>query len=502
MRIMRISAALLMILAYSAFAGGGQDHGDSAHDDHDDAENKPSVAVTQWTNQMELFMEYPVLVENEPGRFIIHLTILDGFQPVRAGSVKLVFVSTDGKTHEIEDLQVLREGIFAPSVDLPQPGPYEFVLTYDGPEVREVFHIDDFVVYSAAGAIPADADEGITDEISFLKEQQWKIPFATAVAEVREVKRAVWAIGEVLPSPSAYAEIIAPVDGIVQIGAQGNLALPGSAVRRGDVLVTITPPAQGDGWVASRLAFEQAKRDYERAQRLKDLDAISEREFELIRNEFQARKARFKSIADGGNVDALTLTAPISGKIIEWNVRPGQLVRSGDKLMAVVDPSVVWLKVNVYENDFRTLGRPVGAFINANDGTGGWSLTENDMRLLTTGGALDPATRTIPVLLEVDNQSGRLTINESTPVELYSSEGNSAIAVPKTAVYPDDGIDVVFVQTGGESFEKRHVTLGPHHEGWVSILDGLRPGERVVSRGGYHVKLASTSAEIGHGHAH
>ena len=170
--------------------------------------------------------------------------------------------------------------------------------------------------------------------------------------------------------------------------------------------------------------------------------------------------------------------------------------------MAVVDPTVVWLKVNVYENDFRTLGRPVGAFINADGGAGGWSLTENELRLLTTGGALDPATRTIPVLLEVDNQSGRLTINESTPVELYSSEGNSAIAVPKTSVYPDEGINVVFVQTGGESFEKRHVALGPHNDGWVSILDGLHPGDRVVSQGGYHVKLASTSAEIGHGHAH
>ena len=502
MRSIRISTALLMILALSAIAGGEKEHEGKAHDDHSDATNTPSIAVTQWTGHMELFMEYPVLVVNEPGRFIIHLTILDGFQPVREGSATLAFGSPHGKTYKIESTQILREGIFAPSVELPDAGSYEFVLSYVGPDVSDVFHIDDFIVYSSADDILTNVDEDPAGEISFLKEQQWKIPFATAEVEVREVKRAIWAIAEVLPSPKAYTEIIAPVDGIVQISTDDNMALPGSAVRRGEVLATITPPVKGDGWVASRLAFEQAKRDYERAQRLKDLEAISQRELELTRNEFQTRKARFESIADGGNVDALTLKAPISGKIIEWMVRPGQLVRSGDKLMAVVDPSVVWLKVSVYENDFRIMGRPVGALINADDGGGGWLLQDDDMRVLTTGGALDAATRTIPVLLEVANESGRLTINELTPIELFTSEGDSGIVVPRTAVYDDDGIDMVFVQTGGESFEKRLVVLGPYYSEWVSILEGIRLGERIVSQGGYHVKLASTSAEIGHGHAH
>jgi RND family efflux transporter MFP subunit len=484
------SLILLLVVASVAIAGG----------DHVD-DDTPSVAVTQWTDHMELFMEYPVLVAVEPGRFIIHLTILDGFQPVREGEVELVFTSPAGKIHEIEATELLREGIFAPSVSLPEPGAYRFRLSYLGPEVHDTFHIDDFAVYPTADAIPAESEEGPADEIGFLKEQQWKIPFATVEAEVREIKSSAWAIGEVLPSPRAYAEIVAPVDGVLQVGAGDELALPGSAVQRGDVLATLTSPIQGDGWVGSRLSYEQAKRNYERAQRLKERDAISEREYEEARNEFEERKAGFESI-DGAGTEALTLRAPISGKIIEWTARPGQLVRAGDKLMAVADPSVVWLKVNVYENDYRSLGRPVGAHLNADAPDGGLILDHADIQVLTTGGALDPKTRTIPVLLEVANTSGRLTIYESTPVELCSSDGSSALAVPKTAVYEDGGLNVVFVQTGGESFEKRMVETGPRHAEWISILDGLRPGDRVVTRGGYHVKLASTSAEIGHGHTH
>ncbi len=490
MRIVLIVPVLLLVFVATAFAGG--DHGDG---------DTPSVAVTQWTDHMELFMEYPVLVAGEPGRFIIHLTVLNGFQPVRDGSVKLVFTGPGAKTHEIEAMQILREGIFAPSVSLPEPGDYRFQLFYTDDGVYETFEVADFVVYQTADAIPVEPEEEHAEEIGFLKEQQWKVPFATAVAEVREVKRTAWAIGEVLPSPRAYAEIVAPVDGILQIAGDDKLALPGSAVQRGDVLAILTSPLQGDGWVDSRLSYEQAKRNFERAERLKERDAISDREYEEARNEFEARRAGFENL-DGEGSAALALKAPISGKIIEWTARPGQMVRAGDKLMAVADPSVVWLKVNVYEKDYRALDQPVGAHLNADAPDGGIILDHDDMRLLTTGGALDPKTRTIPVLLEVTNTSGRLTIYETTPVELCSSDGSSALTVPVTAIYEDGGLDVVFVQSGGESFEKRLIRKGPRHAGWVSVLQGLRPGDRVVTRGGYHVKLASTSSDIGHGHAH
>ncbi|MCB2229837.1 efflux RND transporter periplasmic adaptor subunit [bacterium] len=522
MKSLRHLILLLMVSASFAYGGEGHDHGEDgpansqqsaaehghehgeeAGDGHGhDGEEGESRAVTLWTDKMELFMEYPVLTANQPGRFIIHLTILDGFQPVREGGVKLTFVTSDGHAHHVVETELLREGIFTPTVELHDVGTHEFAIVYNGPEVRDSFNISGFAVYASADQIPHSEEVESGDEISFLKEQQWKIPFATAETDTREVKRAVWAIGDVLPSPNAYVEIVSPVDGIVHVGESGRLALPGSMVRRGSTVATITPPVQGQGWASSRLAFEQAKRDYERAQRLKERQAISQREFEQVQNEYLAMKAGFESVSGGGENGTLELHAPISGKIIEWQVSPGQRVNAGDKLMAIVDPETVWLRVNVYENDFRTLGQPVGAYVKADGPGGGWAISDGDMKVLTTGGAFDPVTRTVPVLLEVSNQTNRLRVHESTPVELYASDGTISTAVPKTAVYEDEGIDVVFVQTGGESFEKRVVQVGPHYNGWVAITHGLAPGERVVTTGGYQVKLAASSAEIGHGHAH
>ncbi|MEN8006285.1 MAG: efflux RND transporter periplasmic adaptor subunit [Candidatus Krumholzibacteriota bacterium] len=508
-RILHISLALFLILAAPALAQDGQDHGhdhSTTPDGHGDAHahdaETPSVAVTQWTESMELFMEHPVLLTGHSARFIIHLTILDGFQPVREGSVSLLFRGPTGASHRVFASELLRDGIFTPSVSLPRAGAYEFELSYSGPGATSTFHIQDFVVYADADAIPGETAAETADEIAFLKEQQWKIPFATSPATEREIKSAGWAIGEVLPSPTAYAEIVAPVDGVIQAGDAGDLALPGSYVTRGEVVARIAPPLQGDGWASSQLALAQAERNFERAERLREKDAISTREYEEAQNEYLARKAGHQRLAGSGNDGILSLTAPINGQVIDWQVRPGQRLQAGDKLMAIADPSAVWLKVNVYENDYRRLGTPVGAYVHSGGEVEGWAIPESDMRVLTTGGALDPVTRTIPVLIEVTNTAGRLTIHETTPVELYASEGAMATAVPRSAVYEDEGLDVVFVQSSGESFAKRVVEVGPRHAGWVSILAGIQPGERVVTRGGYHVKLASTSAEIGHGHAH
>jgi membrane fusion protein, heavy metal efflux system len=490
-RFLNIAVCLSLCLTLQVPAVTAQDHG---HDSE-----APTVNITQWSDTMELFLKYPEMIALQSGRFTVNLTILDGFQPVRGGKLTFTF-TTSGGAREVRTTDSLQsDGVFTPDIGLKDAGTYDLELTYVGSGASSTFRIPGFRVHSSADDFGTPGHNP-HDEITFLKNQQWKIPFHTAPAVEREIKQSIWAIGHVLPSPRGYVEITAPTDGKVQATATGDLAFPGAYVKRGEVVARIASTLQGDGWTDSRLALAQAERNHERARRLLEQDAISVREYEEAENVYLGRKAGHDRLAGGGDGGVLTLTAPIDGQIIDWQVKPGQRLQAGDHLMAIADPSVVWLKVNVYESDFRNLGIPVGAWINNSDA--GWNVPPEAMKVLTTGGALDPVTRTVPVLLEIANSEGRLTINESTPVELYTGHGNLATAVPRSAVYEDEGLNVVFVQTGGESFAKRVVTIGPHHAGWVSILTGIEAGERVVTRGGYHVKLAATTAEIGHGHAH
>ena len=78
-----------------------------------------------------------------------------------------------------------------------------------------------------------------------------------------------------------------------------------------------------------------------------------------------------------------------------------------------------------------------------------------------------------------------------------------APAVPESAIVDDGGRPVVFVQLEGEKFARRPVTLGNRESGYVQVLEGVRPGERVVTRGAYLIRLAAMSNQIpAHGHVH
>jgi multidrug efflux pump subunit AcrA (membrane-fusion protein) len=76
-------------------------------------------------------------------------------------------------------------------------------------------------------------------------------------------------------------------------------------------------------------------------------------------------------------------------------------------------------------------------------------------------------------------------------------------AVPETALVDDGGRPVIFVQSSGEAFARRPVRLGVREGGYVQLLEGAFPGERVVVKGAHLVRLASMSSQVpAHGHVH
>jgi multidrug efflux pump subunit AcrA (membrane-fusion protein) len=117
---------------------------------------------------------------------------------------------------------------------------------------------------------------------------------------------------------------------------------------------------------------------------------------------------------------------------------------------------------------------------------------------------VDPITRTVPVLFEVDNPKRQLKINLFAEVALYTGDAVDGLAVPSEALIDSDGTPVLYVQVEGEAFVERSVQTGIVDGGYTQITSGLEAGEHVVVVGAYQVRLASlsTSVPTGHGHAH
>lgn len=471
----------------------------------EDHEHGGGAAVTIWTDNVELFFEYPPMVAGEPGEaWAIHLTFLEDFQPVREGKLTLRFVGPDRKEYKSVAETPARDGIFTPAPSLPSEGAYQLAMTLEGPRGEEAIPVGEIRVFGSSEELPHVDDApapGISFGISFLKEQQWSTPFAVAPAIELELERSISANGEIVPVPNAEAHVSAPFEGLVR--AQHNLGAPspGDWVQAGERIAVLSPIPGENAYAALRAKVERQEREVKRAERLSAVEAIPKRRLVEARHDLAVSRAALEAVGEvNGQGYELTLTAPISGVVTERNMTVGERVLAGARLFTIVDPKTLWLHLQIPARQAAIVSEvSSGSFT-----VEGSPRVYEGARLISVGAAIDPERRTLPVVLETRNRDGSLKVGMLVEARLFLAESVSGVAVPSRAVRKEDALDVAYVQVGGESFERRVLVLGPSDGEWTLVTSGILSGERVVTEGAYQVRLASlnTSEIADHGHAH
>ncbi|MFZ5594019.1 MAG: efflux RND transporter periplasmic adaptor subunit [Pseudomonadota bacterium] len=178
----------------------------------------------------------------------------------------------------------------------------------------------------------------------------------------------------------------------------------------------------------------------------------------------------------------LPVYTPLSGTVIEKIALEGQYVNVGDPLFAIADLSVVWVEVEVYENEFPfiRIGQQVKVFSQ--------SYPDRTFmgRAVFVYPFLDPKTRTVKVRLELPNPRHELKADMFVNAVVQIPLGD-AIAVPVTAVLETGKRRVVWVEKEPGMFEPREVNVGTRVGDRFQILTGLRAGEKVAASGGYMI---------------
>jgi multidrug efflux pump subunit AcrA (membrane-fusion protein) len=170
----------------------------------------------------------------------------------------------------------------------------------------------------------------------------------------------------------------------------------------------------------------------------------------------------------------------------------------------IVDPERLWLEANVAEVDLGRLDEVSGAWFQVDGFDRSFEVSPaTGGKLVAQGSVVDPVSRTAPVVFEFPNEDRRLRVGMFAHAHIWTGHGVEAAAAPVSALIDEAGQDVIYVMTGGESFERRVVRLGIRDGDYVQVESGIEAGERIVTRGAYLVRLAAASpAEAGHGHAH
>ncbi|MYD69458.1 MAG: efflux RND transporter periplasmic adaptor subunit [Acidobacteria bacterium] len=516
MKMTRIAAGIVAL----ALAGACSAPGAAPADLPDaDSEERPAVVETRWTDRTELFVEYPVLVAGETSRFAIHLTDLVTFEPVRTGRAAVV-LSGAGDEMFTADAPG-RPGIFGVDVTPPVAGTYDLEIRLDAPGLADRHRLGSVTVHgsldAAAGASAAAGDDAGT--IPFLKEQQWTLDFATASAEVRPVADSLAIAAEIAPRTGGRADVTMPVAG--RLAEELPLLPIGSFVARGDTLAEVIPhsghgedrPALELDVAEARSVLELSRATHARVDRLVEAGAVPERrQFEARVAEETAEARLHAAEAHLAQLDAtrtgqgngasdvrFVLRAPIAGVVAFSDATPGASVEAATRLFQVVAVDRVHVVGSVPEAALPRIADLAGAEV---DVPGLGAPVPLD-RLVAVGRVLDPVARTVPITYELRDPDPRIAIGQAVELRLFLSAATETVTVPESAVVDDAGQPVIFVQVGGESFERRPVTLGNREGGAVQVAGDVAPGERIVVRGAPLIRLAALSPQVpAHGHTH
>ena len=325
------------------------------------------------------------------------------------------------------------------------------------------------------------------------------------IAEVKsEAATAVLAVPATVTS-NAYRDtkVNALVGGIVR---DVSVEL-GAAVRRGEPLAVIVSSDLADAqmkYVSMRAMLEADHQKLERTQKLVALGSASRQELEEVTalhtgHETEVAAARQRLLLLGLSSDRLdrlqnaaqvvsevTVPSPADGLVITRSVNPGQVVNSGQELFVVTDLGTVWVIGDLYERDFprvRVGSQATVTVPSAPDGKTQGRVAYIDPRV-------DPATRTAKVRVEVSNRSGDLRLGMFVTVAFQTNATEHVTVVPPAAVQTIGDRSVVYVPADGDEskFVERQVRLGTPVGGLVQVIEGLKPGDKVVTDGSFFLR--------------
>ena len=186
------------------------------------------------------------------------------------------------------------------------------------------------------------------------------------------------------------------------------------------------------------------------------------------------------------------ITAPISGTLIQRQVGLGQYINSASggastPIFSIGNLSTVWLLANVREEDApgMQVGQPVEVHVLA------YPNRTFNAKLTYVAAGLDPNTHRLPVRAEIDNADGELKPEMYASFSIATDEAQPSVAIPEEAVIFEGNTAHVWVAANNKQLALRAIKIGRDSDSEVEVVDGIKPGEKVVTAGSLFIDRAA-----------
>ena len=323
----------------------------------------------------------------------------------------------------------------------------------------------------------------------------------TSIIEPGTFHQVIKTSGQVLVAQGDESVAVATVAGIVSFSGK---VIEGISINKGTPLISLSSKnmADGDPVQKARIAYEVAKKEYERMKTLVPNKIVSEKDFAQAEQAYENARISYEAVAKNHSANGQVIPSPISGYIKSLLVKEGDYVTVGQPLVSITQNRKLFLRADVSEKYYPSLRTISSANFCTPYNNKVYTLKGLNGRLLSYGKTTGDNGYYIPVTFEFDNK-GDIIPGSFVEIFLLSSPMENVIALPHTALTEEQGSFFVYLQLDEEGYKKQLVTLGADNGESVQILSGIKAGDKVVIKGAYQVKLAgATNAIPAHSHEH
>ncbi|MBS2011753.1 MAG: efflux RND transporter periplasmic adaptor subunit [Deltaproteobacteria bacterium] len=279
----------------------------------------------------------------------------------------------------------------------------------------------------------------------------------------------------------------------------------GDPVVKGQPLAVVAVPALVEAQAQLAIAEASAKTARTQADResaLLDRALTTARESEVARNdadrgraEADAARARLALLtgapatAVGSAMGQLVLTAPMTGTVVRRDLVLGGRIQPSQTAFVVADLTTLWATVNVFESDLRHVLPQSKAEITVEAFPG----RTFQGRVEVVEPHVGAGSRAARARIVVSNHDGLLKPGLFFEARVEAGhDDRSGLLVPRGAIQPLGGVDVVFVERGHGEFEIRKVRVASTSPQVAELTEGLERGERIAVTGASLLRAEAT----------
>lgn len=267
----------------------------------------------------------------------------------------------------------------------------------------------------------------------------------------------------------------------------------GDRVREGQVLVALDARQERAQLAAAEAQRDLAKVHRDRMRGLREKGVTSQAELDSAEAELTQAIARVGEIR--ATIDRKTIRAPFAGVLGIRKVNLGQYLTGGDPVVSLQSLHPIYVDFAIPQQEVGSLA-PGTAVEAALQGGAGKAATTLTGRINAVDAVVDEATRNVSVQAEFDNREGLLRPGMFVETRVDLAEGGTVVPLPASAIqYAPYGDSVFVVESmegpDGESYRgvrQQFVRLGSSRGDQVAVLEGVAPGEEVVSSGVFKLR--------------